>query len=136
MIRGKSMRRKTILPMPRLRSRTRSRPRIVSATIIATREVPLTPDWFDVWFPGFPPVVGGALVGLASGCAPPIEATVVVVVGDTLVVALGDAPAVGDETGGRVERGVGDGLGVDVFVGDGVDVFVGDDEGDGLGVGD
>jgi hypothetical protein len=49
---------------------------------------------------------------------------------------VGDTPAVGDETGGRVERDVGDGLGVDVFVGDGdgVDVFVGD--GDGLGVGD
>jgi hypothetical protein len=110
----------------------------VNATITATREDPLTPDWFGVWFPGFPPVVGGALVGLASGCAPPIEATVAVFVGDTLIVALGDAPAVGDETGGRVERGVGDGLGVDVFVGEGVDVFVddGEGEGDGLGVGD
>lgn len=108
----------------------------MSTTITATREDPFTPAWFGFWFPGFPPVVGGALVGLASGCAPPIEATVAVVVGDTLVVALGDAPTVGDETGGRVERSVGDGLGVDVFVGDGVDVFVGDDEGDGLGVGD
>ena len=62
----------------------------------------------------------------------------VAAVGDRLVVALGDAPVVGDEdeTAGRVERGVVDGLGVDVLVGDGlgVDVAVGD--GDGLGVGD
>ncbi|MFL5690778.1 MAG: hypothetical protein ACJ795_03150 [Ktedonobacteraceae bacterium] len=115
----------------------------MSATITATREDPLPPDWPGVWFPVFPPVVVGALVGLAPGiCAPPIEATVAVAVGDTLIVALGDAPvvgdapAVGDETGGRVERDVGDGLGVAVFVGegDGVDVSVGD--GDGLGVGD
>src|SRR5258707_212502 len=90
LISGKSMRRKTNLPMPTWRSRTR----IVSTTITATCEDPFTPAWFGVWFPGFPPVVGGALVGLASGCAPPIdiEATVAVVVGDTLVVALGDAP--------------------------------------------
>src|SRR4051794_34979976 len=130
------MRRKTTLPMPMMRSRIRSRPRTVSAIITTTREDPFTLAWSGVWFPGFPLVVGGALVGLALGTAPPIEATVAVVVGDTLVVALGDAAAVGDETGGRVERGVGDGLGVDVFVGDGVDVFVDDGEGDGLGVGD
>jgi hypothetical protein len=64
-----------------------------------------------------------------------VAVAVEVAVGDTLVVALGDAPVVGDETAGRVER-VGDGLDVDVLVGDGlgVDVLVGD--GDGLGVGD
>ncbi|MFL5663178.1 MAG: hypothetical protein ACJ8BW_17795 [Ktedonobacteraceae bacterium] len=115
----------------------------MSATITATREDPLPPDWPGVWFPVFLPVVVGALVGLAPGiCAPPIEATVAVVVGDTLIVALGDAPvvgdtpAVGDETGGRVERDVGDGLGVDVLVGEGDGVVVAVDDDDGLGVGD
>jgi hypothetical protein len=57
-----------------------------------------------------------------------VEVAVEVAVGDTLVVALGAAPVVGDETGGRVGRAVGDGLGVAVSVGDG--------DGDGLGVGD
>jgi hypothetical protein len=67
-----------------------------------------------------------------------VEVAVEVAVGDTLVVALGAAPVVGDETGGRVGRAVGDGLGVAVFVGDGlgVAVSVGDGDGDGLGVGD
>jgi len=65
-----------------------------------------------------------------------VAVAVEVAVGDRLAVARGDAPVVGDETAGRVELGVVDGLDVDVLVGDGlgVDVAVGD--GDGLGVGD
>ena len=132
---GKSMRRKTNMPMPR----QRSRPRTVIAPITTTREGPPPPDWLGVWFPVFPRVRAGALVGLAPGvCVTLVAVAVEVTVGDRLVVALGDAPVVGDEdeTAGRVERGVVDGLDVDVLVGDGlgVDVLVGD--GDGLGVGD
>src|SRR5260221_352972 len=54
------------------------------------------------------------------------------------VVIASQAIGIGDATGGRVGREVGDGLGVAVFVGDGlgVAVFVGDGDGDGLGVGD
>jgi hypothetical protein len=68
----------------------------------------------------------------------PVEVAVEVAVGDTLVVACGDAPVVGDETGGRVGCAVGDGLGVAVFVGDGpgVAVFVGDGLGVAVSVGD
>lgn len=70
----------------------------------------------------------------------PVEMAVEVAVGDTLVVALGTAPVVGDETGGRVGRAVGDGLGVAVTVGDGLGVAVtvgdGDGDGDGDGEGD
>lgn len=107
--------------------------------ITTTCEDPFPPDWFGVWVLLFPPVRAGALVGLAPGvCVTLMAVAVEVAVGDRLVVALGDAPVVGDEdeTAGRAERGVSDGLGVDVFVGDGlgVDVAVGDD--DGLGVGD
>jgi len=123
------------MPMPR----QRSRPRKVIATITTTREDPPPPDWLGVWFPVFPLVVAGMLVGLAPGvCATPVEVPPEAAVGDILVVAFGDAPVVGDETGGRVGREVGDGLGVAVFVGDGlgVAVFVGDGDGDGLGVGD
>ena len=115
--------------------------------ITTTCEDPLPPDWPGVWVPVFPLVRAGALVGLAPGvCVTLVAVAVEVAVGDTLVVALGDAPVVGDETAGRVERGVVDGLDVDVLVGDGlsVDVAVGDGlsvdvavgDGDGLGVGD
>jgi len=112
----------------------------VIAMITSTREGPLPPDWLGVWVLIFSPVRAGALVGLAPGVCVTLVAVAVEVaaVGDRLVVALGDAPVVGDEdeTAGRVERGVVDGLDVDVLVGDGlgVDVAVGD--GDGLGVGD
>jgi len=98
---------------------------------------PLPPDWFGVWVLIFSPVRAGALVGLTPGvCVTLVAVAVEVAVGDRLAVARGDAPVVGDETAGRVERGVVDGLDVDVLVGDGlgVDVAVGD--GDGLGVGD
>lgn len=136
LIGGKSMRRKTNMPMPR----QRSRPRKVIAMITSTREGPLPPDWLGVWVLIFSPVRAGALVGLAPGVCVTLVAVAfeVAAVGDRLVVALGDAPVVGDEdeTAGRVERSVVDGLDVDVLVGDGqgVDVAVGD--GDGLGVGD
>jgi hypothetical protein len=111
----------------------------VIATITTTREDPPPTDWLGVWFPVFPLVVAGMLVGLAPGvCVTPMEVPPEAAVGDILVVALGAAPVVGDETGGRVGREVGDGLGVAVFDGDGlgVAVFVGDGDGDGLGVGD
>jgi hypothetical protein len=108
--------------------------------ITTTCEDPLPPDWLGVRVLLFSPVRAGALVGLAPGVCVTLVAVAVEVaaVGDRLLVALGDAPVVGDEdeTAGRVERGVVDGLDVDVLVGDGlgVDVAVGDS--DGLGVGD
>ena len=120
--------------------RQRSRPRTVIAPITTTREGPPPPDWLGVWFPVFPRVRAGALVGLAPGvCVTPVAVAVAVgvAVGDTPVVAPGEAPVVGNETAGTVERGAGDGLGTGLFVGDGlgVDVFVGDGDGLGLGLG-